>query len=49
MMIVGLNGKSFDLLTYYYYGRDWNIKVVNHISNLKGELYKLLGVEKNVN
>ena len=31
----------FDLLIYYYYDRDWNIKVVNHISNLKGELYYL--------
>ena len=34
----------FDLLIYYYH-RDWNIKVINHVENLKEELYKLLGVQ----
>ena len=37
----------FDLLIYYYH-RDWNIKVINHIENLKEELYKLLGVRNKV-
>ena len=32
----------FNLLIYYYH-RDWNIKVINHVSNLKEKLYKLLG------
>ena len=40
-------GDLFDLLIYYYY-RDWNIKVINHISNLKEELYKLLEVQDKV-
>ena len=35
----------FNLLIFYHYHRDWNIKVINHISNLKEELYKLLGVQ----
>lgn len=35
----------FDLLIYYYYDRDWNIKVVNHVLNIKKELYKILGVQ----
>ena len=38
----------FDLLIYYYYDRDWNIKVVNHVLNIKKELYKLLGVQNGV-
>ena len=37
----------FDLLIYYYH-RDWNIKVINHVSNLKEKLYKLLGVQNGV-
>ena len=37
----------FDLLVYYYY-RDWSIKVINHISNLKEELYRLLEVQDKV-
>ena len=37
----------FDLLIYYYH-RDWNIKVINHIENLKEELYKLLEVQNKV-
>ena len=37
----------FDLLIYYYH-RDWNIKVINHVSNLKEELYKLLEVQNKV-
>ena len=37
----------FDLLIYYYH-RDWNIKVINHVSNLKEELYKLLEVQDKV-
>ena len=37
----------FDLLIYYYH-RDWNIKVINHIENLKEELYKLLEVQDKV-
>ena len=40
-------GDLFDLLIYYYY-RDWNIKVINHVSNLKEELYKLLEVQNGV-
>ena len=34
----------FNLLIYYYH-KDWNIKVINHVENLKKELYKLLGVQ----
>ena len=34
----------FNLLIYYYH-RDWNIKVINHIENVKKELYKLLEVQ----
>ena len=37
----------FDLLIYYYH-RDWNIKVINHVENLKEELYKLLEVKNKV-
>ena len=37
----------FDLLIYYYH-RDWNIKVINHIENLKKELYELLEVQDKV-
>ena len=37
----------FNLLIYYYH-RDWNIKVINHIENLKEELYKLLEVQDKV-
>ena len=37
----------FNLLIYYYH-RDWNIKVINHVSNLKEELYKLLEVKDKV-
>lgn len=37
----------FDLLVYYYY-RDWSIKVINHIENVKKELYKLLEVQDKV-
>ena len=37
----------FDLLIYYYH-RDWNIKVINHISNLKEKLYELLEVQDKV-
>ena len=37
----------FNLLIYYYH-RDWNIKVINHVSNLKEELYKLLEVQDKV-
>ena len=37
----------FDLLIYYY-NRDWSIKVINHVSNLKEELYKLLEVQNKV-
>ena len=37
----------FNLLIYYYH-KDWNIKVINHASNLKEELYKLLGVQNGV-
>ena len=40
-------GDLFDLLIYYY-NRDWSIKVINHVSNLKEELYKLLGVQNGV-
>ena len=40
-------GDLFDLLVFYY-RRDWSIKVINHISNLKKELYKLLGVQDKV-
>ena len=40
-------GDLFDLLTYYYY-KDWNIKVINHVENLKEELYKLLEVRNKV-
>ena len=38
----------FNLLIFYYYHRNWSIKVINHISNLKEELYKLLGVKNKV-
>ena len=38
----------FDLLIYYYYDRDWNIKVVNHVSNLKEKLYEILEVRNKV-
>ena len=34
----------FNLLIYYYH-KDWNIKIINHVSNLKEELYKLLEVK----
>lgn len=34
----------FNLLIYYYH-RDWNIKVINHVLNIKKELYKILGVQ----
>ena len=34
----------FNLLIYYYH-RDWNIKVINHVKNLKEEFYKILGVQ----
>ena len=34
----------FNLLIYYYH-KDWNIKVINHIENVKKELYKLLEVQ----
>ena len=37
----------FNLLIYYYH-RDWNIKVINHIENVKKELYKLLEVQDKV-
>ena len=37
----------FDLLIYYYH-KDWNIKVINHVENLKKELYKLLEVQDKV-
>ena len=37
----------FNLLIYYYH-RDWNIKVINHVENLKEELYKLLEVKNKV-
>ena len=37
----------FNLLIYYYH-RDWNIKVINHVENLKKELYKLLEVQNKV-
>ena len=37
----------FKLLIYYYH-KDWNIKVINHIENLKEELYKLLEVQNKV-
>ena len=37
----------FNLLIYYYH-RDWNIKVINHIENVKKELYKLLEVQNKV-
>ena len=40
-------GDLFDLLIYYY-NRDWSIKVINHVSNLKEELYKLLEVQNKV-
>ena len=40
-------GDLFDLLIYYY-NRDWSIKVINHVSNLKEELYKLLEVQDKV-
>ena len=38
----------FDLLIYYYYHRNWSIKVINHVENLKEELYKLLEVKNKV-
>ena len=37
----------FNLLIYYYH-RNWNIKVINHVENLKKELYKLLEVQDKV-
>ena len=37
----------FNLLIYYYH-RDWSVKVVNHIENVKKELYKLLEVQDKV-
>ena len=37
----------FNLLIYYYH-KDWNIKVINHIENVKKELYKLLEVQDKV-
>ena len=37
----------FDLLVFYY-RINWSIKVINHISNLKEELYKLLEVQNGV-
>ena len=37
----------FNLLIYYYH-KDWNIKVINHVSNLREELYKLLEVRNKV-
>ena len=37
----------FNLLIYYYH-RDWNIKVINHVENLREELYKLLEVQNKV-
>ena len=40
-------GDLFDLLIYYY-NRDWSIKLINHVSNLKEELYKLLEVQNKV-
>ena len=38
----------FNLLIFYHYHRNWSIKVINHVSNLKEELYKLLGVKNKV-
>ena len=40
-------GDLFDLLIYYY-NRDWSIKVINHVLNIKEELYKLLEVQNKV-
>ena len=40
-------GDLFDLLIHYYH-RDWSIKVINHVSNLREELYKLLEVQNKV-
>ena len=37
----------FDLLVYYHC-RNWSIKVINHVSNLKEKLYKLLEVQNKV-
>ena len=37
----------FNLLICYYH-RDWNIKVINHVENVKKELYKLLEVQDKV-
>ena len=37
----------FNLFIHYYH-RDWNIKVINHISNLKEKLYELLEVQDKV-
>ena len=37
----------FNLLIHYYY-RDWSIKVINHVENVKKELYKLLEVQDKV-
>ena len=37
----------FNLLIHYYH-RDWSIKVINHVSNLREELYKLLEVQNGV-
>ena len=37
----------FNLLIYYYH-KDWNIKVINHVENVKKELYKLLEVQDKV-
>ena len=38
----------FNLLIFYHYHRNWNIKVINHVSNLKEKLYKLLEVRNKV-
>ena len=37
----------FNLLIHYHC-RDWNIKVINHVENVKKELYKLLEVQDKV-
>ena len=38
----------FNLLIFYHYHRDWSIKVINHVENVKKELYKLLEVQDKV-
>ena len=38
----------FNLLIHYYYHRNWSIKVINHVENVKKELYKLLEVQDKV-